>query len=206
MTDPKAVIIATGVANTASIAAAFRRCGLETEFTTSAERVFEAPLVVLPGVGSFAAGMEMLQAYGLEEPLSRRFQDGDPLLAVCLGMQLLCTGSEESPGVRGLGLIDAQVERFGANARVPQFGWNLIEAPELSRMLESGFAYFANSYRIVEPPSGYLASTSFHGGPFVSALERGSMLACQFHPELSGRWGADLVRRWVSTQMERVSC
>ncbi len=206
MTVPQAVVIATGVANTASIAAALRRCGLETEFTTSAERVFDAPLLVLPGVGSFAAGMEMLQTYGLEEPLSRRFQEGQPLLAVCLGMQLLCAGSDESPGVRGLGLIDAQVQRFGANARIPQFGWNLIEAPEPSRMLESGFAYFANSYRMVEPPSGWLAATSIHGGPFVAALERGSVLACQFHPELSGRWGADLLRRWVSTQMERVSC
>jgi imidazoleglycerol phosphate synthase glutamine amidotransferase subunit HisH len=76
-------------------------------------------------------------------------------------------------------------------------GWNRVEAGEGCRLIESGFAYFANSYRLVDPPDGFCAAFSDHGGRFVAALERGGLLACQFHPELSGGWGLLLLKRWL---------
>jgi imidazole glycerol phosphate synthase glutamine amidotransferase subunit len=114
-------------------------------------------------------------------------------------MQMLCAGSEESPGVGGLGVIDATVRRFPDTVRVPQLGWNLVRPVAGCRYLETGYAYFANSYRIGSIPEGWLGAVSDHGGAFVSALESGGVLGCQFHPELSGAWGQALLKRWFET-------
>jgi imidazole glycerol phosphate synthase glutamine amidotransferase subunit len=112
-------------------------------------------------------------------------------------MQLLCRGSEESPGADGLEVIDITVSRFGGEEKVPQLGWNQVEPGPGSRFVEPGWAYFANSYRLDLAPEGWVGSDTEYGGRFVSALERGDVLACQFHPELSGAWGARLLGRWL---------
>ena len=189
-------IIATGVANTASVAAALRRCGAVTELTVDRDRVRTAEHLILPGVGSFAAGMACLREHDLSAVLRERVQSGRPTLAICLGMQLLFAESEESPGVKGLGIVDDVVRRFGDEVRIPQFGWNRVEAGDGCRLLESGWAYFANSYRAERGPDDWSCATADHGGTFIAAMERGGLLACQFHPELSGPWGLSLVRRW----------
>jgi imidazole glycerol phosphate synthase glutamine amidotransferase subunit len=141
--------------------------------------------------------MQRLSDQGLVEALRARLEAGRSTLAVCVGLQILCESSAESPGVRGLGVLDGRVERFDSSVRVPQMGWNRVEAQNGCRLIESGFAYFANSYRLVDPPDGFCAAFSDHGGRFVAALERGGVLACQFHPELSGGWGLLLLKRWL---------
>ena len=103
--------------------------------------------------------------------------------------------SEESPGVSGLGLLQGRAERF-QTGRVPQLGWNDVEAPEDARLLEPGTAYYANSYRVVDAP-GVVCATSDYGGRFVAAIEDGPLVGCQFHPELSGAYGRALLARWV---------
>lgn len=210
----RVVVVRTGVANSASVRAAFDRLGAEVEMSDDPTIVDRADLLVLPGVGSFAAGMAALERAGLVEALRERIRDQRATLAICLGLQLLCAESDESPGVRGLGVIDQRVTRFGPNARVPQFGWNLVrpesspteecasprsraEVPALPALMEPGHAYFANSYRLPRAPEGWVASWSDHAGPFVAAIQRGPVLACQFHPELSGPFGASLIRRWL---------
>ena len=85
--------------------------------------------------------------------------------------------------------------------RVPQLGWNRIVPRDDAGMLREGYAYFANSYRLADAPSGWRAAFSDYGGPFVAAMERRGVLACQFHPELSGRFGLDLIARWLETSM-----
>jgi imidazole glycerol-phosphate synthase subunit HisH len=157
---------------------------------------------VLPGVGTLAAAMAQLEADGLVEPLRARLLAGRPTLAVCLGLQLLCEESEESPGRRGLGIVPARVTKLGAEVRVPQLGWNRIVPQPSCRLLEEGYVYFANSYRLEEAPAGWSAAMSDYGGPFVAAMERGAVLACQFHPELSGRFGLELLRRWLDDACE----
>ena len=98
----------------------------------------------------------------------------------------------------GLGTLSAGVTRFPDGVRVPQLGWNRIDAAAGCRFLRSGHAYFANSYRIAGTGvDGWHAAISDHGGPFVAAVERGAVVACQFHPELSGTWGIDLLSRWL---------
>lgn len=209
MTAPIITMIETGIANTASVAAALRRCGASVVLTDRPRDVERAALAVLPGVGAFGAGMERLRSTGLDAPIIERINAGRPTLAICLGLQLLCDASEESPGVRGLGVVPGVITRFGENVRVPQFGWNRVARPanssrsaiahaDASPLVEPGYAYFANSYRLVEPPPGWTASFSEHGGSFIAAMERGHVLACQFHPELSGAWGLALLQRWIA--------
>mgnify|MGYP002635613365 CR=1 FL=1 len=192
------IVLPTGVANTASVLAAFGRLNRTPRLSESTQDLRDARQVVLPGVGSFGAAMERLDALGLTEALQERLGAGRPLLAICVGLQVLATTSEESPGIRGLGAADGQVTRFPGTVRVPQFGWNSIEPGSSERFLRPGYAYFANSYRLTSAPRGWVAAMSEHGGPFVAAMERGDQLACQFHPELSGAWGLALLDRWLS--------
>lgn len=195
-------LIPTGTANVASIVAAFRRLGLGTRETASPDDVGRAAGVVVPGVGSFGAAMARIDAAGMGAALRDRVDADLPTLFVCVGMQLLCASSEESPGAVGLGLFEQRVERFTGDHPVPQMGWNRIVPAGESVFVEPGWAYFANSYRMRRIPPGWTASTTGYGGDFVSTIERGSVLACQFHPELSGEWGAGLLRRWVATTGE----
>ncbi len=203
MSNKEVVIVPTGVANLASVKMGLGRAGAEPRLAHDAEDVARAPAVVLPGVGAFAAGMHALRRHGYAEALQTRIDAGRPTLAICLGLQLLCEGSEESeadasdtaPG--GLGLVPGWTERFPDSVRSPQFGWNHIEADGGCRHLRSGFAYFANSYRLTEPPPGASVAMAENGGAFVAAFERGALLACQFHPELSGAYGLDLLKAWL---------
>lgn len=191
------LIVTTGVANLASIRAAFARLGVGVRLGEDPALARDADRVVVPGVGSFGAAMARLAALGLVPVLRERVAAGRPTLAVCVGLQVLCASSEESPGIAGIGAVEGGVRRFGPGVRVPQFGWNRVAAPPDARFVTSGFAYFANSFRLDAAPAGWTAALSDHGGLFVAAMERGDVLACQFHPELSGAWGLALLDRWV---------
>lgn len=193
--DP--AIVPTGTANLASVLAAFQRLGARPGVVTTPQEVERASRLVLPGVGSFGAAMAELDRTGLRQALRARIDTARPTLAVCVGMQLLAERSEESEGAVGLGSVTAGVTRFPPSVRVPQFGWNQVVAGPDSRLIEDGWAYFANSYRLAAVPEGWAAAVTDHGGSFVAAMERGPVLACQFHPELSGRWGSDLLGRWL---------
>ncbi|QYK48544.1 MAG: imidazole glycerol phosphate synthase subunit HisH [Phycisphaeraceae bacterium] len=197
-------IVRTGSANLASVVAAVERVGARPIPTSDPADVLLAERLVLPGVGSFGAAMSELTQRGLVSAIRERLAVGRSTLGICLGLQLLARGSEESPGVTGLSLIDAVVRRLPAapGLRVPQMGWNLTEPRHSCRTLNGGYAYFANSYALPEIPRGWRGSTFAHGesNP-VAAIEQGDgdrlVVATQFHPELSGRWGLDLIRRWV---------
>lgn len=192
----RVLVIRTGTANTSSVLAAFHRLGAEVELVDEPARILGAERVVLPGVGAFAAAMSSLKARGLDEALVRRIEADRPTLGICLGLQLLCEGSEESPGVPGLGLIERDITRLRGEVRIPELGWNRVEAEPDSAWLESGHAYFAHSYCLEERPAGAKVGWTEHGLRFVSAFERGALLACQFHPELSGAYGHALLDRW----------
>jgi imidazole glycerol phosphate synthase glutamine amidotransferase subunit len=203
MNPCEVVIIQTGIANLASVLAGLRRVGATARLSDDPSDVANAQAVVLPGVGAFASGMETLTAARLAEPLRDRIAQGRPTLAVCLGLQLLCASSEESPGTPGLGAIDGSVKRFTGNVRVPQLGWNRVVPSAGNELVEAGFAYFANSFRLGDAPDGWSCAMADHAGPFVAAMERGAVLACQFHPELSGPWGLALLKRWIDRAMQQ---
>lgn len=206
MSAREVAIVDTGCANLTSVVSALERLGRPVLVSGDAGLVRSAPLVVLPGVGAFGPAMKRLRDARLEEPLRERARRGLPLLAICLGMQLLCERSEESPGEAGLGVVPGVVRRFRGAIRVPQMGWNRITPSRGATMLRAGAAYFANSYRLDEVPEGWEGATTEYGGEFASALERGSILACQFHPELSGPAGLELIGRWLRRGEERAAC
>lgn len=209
MSNPQTVaVIRTGAANLASVIAALERLGdLAPRVTDDPDMVRHAPLVVLPGVGAFGPAMSRLRGLGLDGPLRERIERGAPTLAICLGLQLLARSSEESPGVAGLGIVDVPVTRYGGSVRVPQMGWNRVEPEANFAFARSGYAYFANSYRMTECPEGFSAAWSSHAGRFIAAIRRGNVVACQFHPELSGAYGQELLRWWVGlVAQEPVPC
>ena len=191
------IVVPTGTANIASVLAAFRRLGARPRVSEDRAEVAGATHVMLPGVGAFGTSMARLVELGLDAVLRERIAADRPTIAICVGHQLLFATSDESPGVRGLGAVAGHVGSFPGGVRVPQFGWNAVEAAEDCDLLEDGYAYFANSYRATSAP-GWKVATAGHGGPFIAAMERGNVVTCQFHPELSGAYGAALLSRWLT--------
>ena len=193
----RVVVVPTGTANLASVLAGLRRVGADPVVADDPGQAERAERVVVPGVGTFGAAAAALEESGMTGPLCDRITEGRPTLAVCVGMQVLAASSEESPG-RGLGVVAGRIRRFTGGIRVPQLGWNRVDPDPGCRFVTPGWAYFANSYRFDTLPEGWSGATSEHGGSFVAAMERGDVLACQFHPELSGPWGLRLLERWVT--------
>ena len=196
MSAPEVAVVPTGTANLASVRAALMRLGARSRLAEHAAMIEDASHVVLPGVGSFGATMAGLREAGFDAPLAARVTAGRATLAMCVGLQVLFEASDESPEERGLGVLPGRVGRFPESVRVPQFGWNRVTPGPGCRLLEPGYAYFANSYRVLEAP-GCAIATAEYGGRFVAALEQGRVLACQFHPELSGTYGHELIVRWL---------
>ena len=199
MTAPRVAVADTGRCNLASMMAALQRNGADAYVCADPQGIVDADYAVLPGVGAFGPVAERLRASGLGPAFATRIRAEKPTLAVCLGMQLVFEASEESPGEPGIGALPGTFKAFGPEVRSPLFGWNLVSGagPFLS---EPGWAYFAHSYRLEDVPPGWKAASSEYGGSYASALEKGPMLLCQFHPELSGDWGGRLLARWLGTE------
>jgi len=194
-------IIDSGVANLAAVESALTALGVAYTITGDPAVVLGATHAVLPGVGRFSAGLETLCRRGLDEAVCDVHERGTPLLAVCLGMQMLGDGSDESPDTAGLGIVAGRFQRLPDSVRVPHLGWNQVNADENSG-LPSGTAAFANSFYLPSPPSGWQAAWTTHGARFVSMLAQGRTLACQFHPELSGPFGMGLIQDWLSGELQ----
>jgi len=202
---PSLCIAATGAANLASVRAMCARAGVEPLVTDDPEALYRAEYALLPGVGAFGAAMSALRSRNLDKAMAARISEKRPTMGICLGMQMMCVASEESPGVPGLGVIPCSVEKFKVDLPLPQLGWNRVELSENSRFVLPGWAYFANSYRVSDVPEGYVSTRSSYGETFAATIERyvdnGTeipyLLLCQFHPELSGSWGLDLFKRWM---------
>lgn len=190
-------VVNTGVANLASVVVSLRRAGGEPVLIDSACEIEQAERLVLPGVGAFGAAMQRLRELNIVEAIQQRINVGRPTLAICLGLQLFATASEENSSVAGLGIIPNKVIKL-ESIRVPQLGWNYVASDPASRFLSNGHAYFANSYCLDRCPEGWIASWSENRVRFIGAIERGPVLACQFHPELSGQWGRKILQRWLS--------
>src|SRR3989442_1510371 len=197
------VILDSGVANLASIAGAFRRLNASVVVTADPAIAGDATRLVLPGVGAFGAGMGALSSHGLDTVIRHRASAGTPILGICLGMQMLCEASDEALGFAGLGVVAGTWRRLPPHMRIPHLGWNSVTPEPEARLLLPGVAAFANSYALRQGPAGWTTAWTTHGVPFIAALERGPMLACQFHPELSGGYGAALLERWLTGRTAR---
>lgn len=194
----KIAIVDSGVANLASVMAAVRRIGFEAEITSRPEGIREAGHVILPGVGAAGPAMQLLHQKGLVEVLRGLTQ---PVLGICLGMQLLFENSQEG-SVECLRLLQGEVAllRASRNAPVPHMGWNQLGIRDpghpLMRGLDEGsFVYFVHSYCV--PVTGAALAITDYGQSFASVVGRGNFFGCQFHPERSGATGARFLRNFL---------
>jgi len=191
------VVIGSCGSNLASLGFALKRLGVDAPVTEDPDRVRRATHVILPGVGAAAAGMTRLAAAGLAEVVPTLTQ---PVLGICLGMQLLFAGSDEED-TKCLGVIDARVTRFpqSSDLPVPQMGWNQLDSVADTALLagvEPGaFAYFIHSY--AAPVGNFTRAVTRYGVPFSAVIERGNFFGTQFHPERSARVGAQVLRNFV---------
>ncbi len=199
------VIVDYGVGNLRSAQKAFERLGHAAEITNDADRIATAAAVVLPGQGAFGTCMHNLTAAGLVEPVVQAARSGRPFLGICVGMQLLFDESEESPGVRGLGVFGGRVVRFARDAerKVPHMGWNQLRvvrrAPALADVPDGAWVYFLHSYHPQPTDESVVATTTSYGIDFVSSVARDNVYAGVFHPEKSQRVGLALIEGFVRT-------
>ncbi|MGH9190039.1 MAG: imidazole glycerol phosphate synthase subunit HisH [Acidimicrobiales bacterium] len=194
-------VVDYGIGNLRSAQKALQRVGAEAVLTDDAAVVDAADGVVLPGVGAFGRCMEALRGSGLEEPTRRAAADGRPFLGICVGMQMLYEGSDEDPGVSGIGVLAGRVRRLPEGVKRPQMQWNRLEMASPSPMFDglepSAWMYFVHSYS--PEPSPDVVATCEYGGPVVAAVQRDRLWATQFHPEKSGDNGLRLLANFCGS-------
>jgi glutamine amidotransferase len=186
-----------GMGNRRSVEKALAHVGAESVITAD---VANASAIILPGVGAFPEAMRNLERTGLGEVLKERAQAGVPLLGICLGMQLLFESSTEHEGAEGLGILPGTVTRL-ESPRLPHIGWNLVTFERESALTEglgdAAAFYHVHSFACRPADRADVVGTSEYGERFVSVVERGNVMASQFHPEKSSRDGLRMLRNFA---------
>ncbi len=184
--------------NLASVRKAFTHLGAVTKITGDPDVVARASKLVLPGVGNFSATAILGQS-GVRDAIAAAIARGIPFLGICVGMQWLLEGSEEAPGIGGLGVFHGRCERFPAAVKAPHVGWNTVRRCAESRLLkgidDGFFVYYTHSYRA--PASEGTVGCTEYGGEFAGVMERDNVFGVQFHPEKSGQAGLRLLGNFL---------
>lgn len=201
-------IIDYGMGNLHSVQKAFERIGAEARVVADAAGIRAADKVVLPGVGAFRDAIATLREKNLVEPVLESIEKGKWFLGICLGLQMLFDVSYEEGRFEGLGVLPGEVVRFdfserpdAADLKIPHMGWNALKlhgAPPLYRGIPDGsHVYFVHSYYVVPRDPQVIATTTEHGGEFVSSIWRDNVFAVQFHPEKSQQVGLAMLRNFA---------
>ena len=194
-------IIDYGAGNLHSVKNALDFLGVDSVITKDKDVILSADHVILPGVGSFGDAMECINNSGLYEVIKKAADGSRPFLGICLGLHLLFDESEESPGVKGLGILSGKVTKIpDCGLKIPHMGWNNIEVSKESRILptESEFMYFVHSYYINPQNSDVVSSYTTYGDKLGVSIEQGNVFAVQFHPEKSGEAGLNILKKFIS--------
>ena len=188
------VIVDYGAGNIQSIRFAFQRLGYSLELSADPERIRNADKVIFPGVGEASSAMRKLEQSGLDQLIPKLRQ---PVLGICLGMQLMCRSSEEG-ATRGLGIFGADVRRFPGDLKVPQIGWNAIRelrSPLFDGIREGEYIYLVHSF--YAPLCEEAIAVSDYGFAYSAALARDNFFGVQFHPEKSGAAGSRILSNFL---------
>ena len=210
-------IVDYGVGNLFNIQKAFQSLGSDVRISNNPEEILNSDRLLLPGVGSYEAGITALKENGIDEVVREFADSGRPMMGICLGMQLMLSASEENGDWPGLDLIEGKVVRFtepaqtGEPYKIPQIGWNSISKPESldvnwkNSVLESldtedtAYVYFLHSYYVIpEDASCVLAETNYGRDTFCSVLMKDNLVGCQFHPERSGKVGLEILNSFIN--------
>lgn len=199
-------IIDYDAGNIRSVEKALAALSAEAVVTREAKDILQADHVVLPGVGAFGDAMEKLHRYGLVPVIRQVIEQGTPFLGICLGLQLLFEGSEESPDAAGLGLLKGKIRRIPEEAglKVPHIGWNSLHFPNQGRLFagipEESYVYFVHSYYLEAADAGIVTAVSEYGVQIHASVECGNVFACQFHPEKSSDTGLSILQNFIGVE------
>ncbi len=197
---PQAVIFDYGVGNLLSLKTALEKAGLITSIGTTAKDLAKADVIAMPGVGSFTAASEKLDA--VKETLQAKIQEGTPLLGICLGLQLFFESSEEGPG-KGLALFKGRNVQLPKTVKVPHMGWNTLNIAKPNELFdgiaEGTYVYFVHSLYPVPKDKEIVCTTTDYGTTFTSTVTSKNIYGTQFHPEKSGDVGIKILKNFVKT-------
>ena len=198
---PLVAVLDYGIGNLRSAQKALEHVGADARLTSDHGLIRAAAAVVLPGVGAFGACMDALNGSGLADEAVAASGDGRPFLGICVGMQLLYEGSEESPGVPGLGVLPGTLRLLPDTVKRPQMQWNLLDVRRPSGLFagidDPVWVYFVHSYA-ASAHDDIVVATCDYGGPFTAVVSRGNFHGTQFHPERSARTGARLLANFIA--------
>lgn len=197
-----------GAGNVRSVMNAIERLGETVVPVHNGADIDRAERLVFPGVGNFGALMCNLREKGLREPLLRYLQSGKPFFGICVALQALFAGSEEAPDEPGLGLLPGRVQRFTCDLAIPHIGWNGVKMQQASPLFQGLRGdekfYFVHSYHVVPETNTDVLTTTDYGYEFVSSIQRGAMIATQFHPEKSGEAGQIVLKNFLAGTQEAI--
>lgn len=199
-------IIDYDAGNMKSVEKAFQYLNEDAVITRDRKAILEADRVVLPGVGAFGDAMERLHSYDLVETIQDAVKSGKPFLGICLGLQLLFDSSEETPGVKGLGLLPGEILRIPAaeGLKIPHMGWNSLHIQNSGRLFkgipENTYVYFVHSYYLQAEEEEIVKATTQYSTCIHASVEKGNVFACQFHPEKSSRWGLKILENFAALE------
>ena len=196
-------IIDYGAGNLQSVKKALDYLGCESIITSDKSVIESASHIILPGVGSFGDAMDSIRSRGLEEVIKNAASGEKRFLGICLGLQLLFEESEESPGVKGLGIFKGNIVKIPEShgLKVPHMGWNSVDIKQKSEIFEDikndSYFYFVHSYYLKNAEPEIVAGTCEYGVEIQCAVQKGKVCATQFHPEKSGETGLKLLKNFV---------
>lgn len=193
----KITIIDYGMGNLYSVSNAVAAVGGEPVVTQDRDVIAAAEKIILPGVGAFGDCMANLQKSGLIPVIMDALHGGKPFLGICLGMQVLFEGSDEAPGVAGLGFFKGQVKYLSTSYKIPHMGWNKLALRSPSPLMtgaEGQYVYFVHSFHCVPEDASLITAVCDYGMEVTASVGRGNVQAFQFHPEKSSRAGMSLLR------------
>jgi glutamine amidotransferase len=199
-------IIDYGAGNLKSVEKALAKLGEPAVITSDRKEILAAERVILPGVGAFGDAMASLKKMELDKVIREVAESKKPFLGICLGLQLLFEGSEESHGVEGLHLLDGQILRIPdqEGLKIPHIGWNSLTYPNEGRLFagipEESYVYFVHSYYLKATDEKIVRATTEYSTLIHASVEKNNMFACQFHPEKSGAVGLAILKNFVSVQ------
>lgn len=192
--------------NLKSVEKALGFLGEESSITRDRTVVSKADKVILPGVGSFGAAMEQLKKYEIHKMLEEVVAEGKPLLGICLGLQLMFDGSEESQGVEGLHLLEGDILRIPdqEGLKIPHIGWNSLKLEHQGRLFEgiseNPYVYFVHSYYLKAKDENIVKASTEYSTHIHASVEKGNVFACQFHPEKSSTVGLKILSNFAKIQ------
>ncbi len=186
-------IVDYGAGNLRSVTNAIAKLGYQPKVTSSPDEVLDAQAVILPGVGAAADTMENLKKLGMVDSIVQLIAEERPFFGVCIGLQILCTGTEEGGGHKCLNVIPGQVRKLPPGLKVPHMGWNQVKQrishPIFDGIPDEASFYFVHSYYVDSDDKSLIAGETEYGIPICSVVAGGNLIGTQFHPEKSGELG-----------------